>query len=353
MKKIGVLTSGGDSPGMNAAVMSVARGAAHLGIELIGVKRGYNGLLKKNVKRSDDFIEMPLDMVLDISDLPGTYLRTARCKEFLSPMYRLLAAQNLREQGIEGMIVIGGDGSFQGAKCLCELGIPCIGIPGTIDNDLSYTEMTLGYDTAVNDCVDAIRAIRATSRSHDRAHVVEVMGRNCGDIALSSAVSTGSEILVVPEVSWSVEGVAKRLKEQIDKGNTRATIVVAEGSFKGSMRPFDVAKFLKEHGDEETIAQSGIRMTTYMLAHILRILVPESDIRSTVLGYTQRGETPTARDSIFAFEAGNMAVELLAQGIGNQVIGRKKGRVFHMDIERALAAKRSFNKHLYSLVYQL
>jgi 6-phosphofructokinase len=353
MKKIGVLTSGGDSPGMNAAVMSAARSAAALDIELIGVKRGYNGLLKKSANLADDFIKMPLDMILDISDLPGTYLRTARCKEFLSPLYRQLAAQTLREQGIEGMIIIGGDGSFQGAMRLCELGIPCIGIPGTIDNDLSYTEMTLGYDTAVNDCVNAIRAIRATSRSHDRAHVVEVMGRNCGDIALSSAVSTGSEILLVPEVSWSVDGVAKRLKMLIDKGNTRATIVVAEGSFKEAMRPFDVAKFLRDNDDEKTIEQSGIRMTTHMLAHILRIMVPQSEIRDTMVGYTQRGETPTARDSIFAFEAGNMAVELLSQGIGNQVIGRKKGRVFHMPIERALAAKRSFNKHLYSLVYQL
>ncbi len=353
MKKIGVLTSGGDSPGMNAAVMSAARSAAYLGIELIGIKRGYNGLLKKNANQADDFFQMPLDMVLDISDLPGTYLRTARCKEFMTPLYRQLAAQTLREQGIEGMVIIGGDGSFQGAMRLCELGVPCVCIPGTIDNDLSYTEMTLGYDTAVNDCVDAIRAIRATSRSHDRAHVVEVMGRNCGDIALSAAVSTGSEILLVPEVSWSVEGVAKRLQEQIDKGNTRATIVVAEGSFKGSMRPFDVAKFLKDHDDEKTIEQNGIKMTSHMLAHILRTLVPLSDIRATVVGYTQRGETPTARDSIFAFEAGHMAVELLSQGVGNQVIGRKKGRVFHMPIERALSAKRSFNKHLYSLVYEL
>lgn len=353
MSKIAVLTSGGDSPGMNAAVMSAARSAAHLGIDLIGIKRGYNGLLKKSPSLLDDIIEMPLDMVLDISDLPGTYLRTARCKEFVNPLYQQLGAQTLRELGVEGLIVIGGDGSFQGAMRLCELGIPCIGIPGTIDNDLSYTEMTLGYDTAVNACVNAIRAIRATSRSHDRAHVVEVMGRNCGDLALSSAVSTGSEILLVPEVSWSVEGVANRLQELIDKGNTRATIVVAEGSFKEAMRPFDVAKFLRKHGDEDAVLQNGVKMTSHMLSHILRIMVPLSEIRSTIVGYIQRGETPTARDSIFAFEAGHMAVELLSQGIGNQVIGRKKGRVFNMPIERALAATRRFNKHLYSLVYEL
>lgn len=353
MKKIGVLTSGGDSPGMNAAVMSVARSAAHLGIELIGIKRGYNGLLRKSGYLENDVVEMTLDTVLDIADMPGTHLRTARCVEFLQPLYQQLAAQTLRDLDIKGLVVIGGDGSFQGAKQLCELGIPCIGIPGTIDNDLPYTEMTLGYDTAINVCVNAIRSIRATSRSHDRAHVVEVMGRNCGDIALSSAISTGSEILLVPEVQWSVEGVAKRLEEQIQKGNTRATIVIAEGALRGAMRPFDVAKFLRAHGEAELVEQSGTKMTSYMLAHILRKMVSKSDIRATVIGYTQRGESPTARDSIFAFEAGHMAVDLLSKGIGNQVIGRKKGRVFHMDIERALSAKRSFNKHPYSLVYDL
>lgn len=353
MKKIGVLTSGGDSPGMNAAVMSVARSAAYQGIELIGIKRGYNGLLRKSTHPSDDVIEMPLDMILDISDLPGTYLRTARCKEFINPLYQQLGARILRELRVQGLVVIGGDGSFQGAMRLCELGMPCIGIPGTIDNDLPYTEMTLGYDTAVNVCVNAIRAIRATSRSHDRAHVVEVMGRNCGDIALSSAISTGSEILLVPEVSWSIEGVVKRLQDLIDRGNTRVTIVVAEGCFKEAMRPFNVAKFLRDHGDEKLIEQNGVRMNSHMLAYILRTLVPASDARATVVGYTQRGETPTARDSIFAFEAGHMAVELLCQGIGNRVIGRKKGRVFDMDISRALVAKKKFNKHLYSLVYEL
>ena len=175
MRRIGVLTSGGDAPGMNAAVMAVAKAARHQNMQLIGIKRGYNGTLLRSEKPADDMIEMDLDTILDIADQPGTYLRTARCLDFLKPEMQQRAANNIREMGIEGIVVIGGDGSYKGALALCRLGIPCVGIPGTIDNDLNYTEMTLGYDTAVNSCVDDIRAIRATSRSHDRPAVVEVI----------------------------------------------------------------------------------------------------------------------------------------------------------------------------------
>lgn len=350
MRKIGVLTSGGDSPGMNAVVVSAARSAAVAQMELIGIKRGYNGLLGKSDHPAEDMIHLPLDMILDIADLPGTYLRTARCDEFRLPLYQQVAAIALRRNGVEGLIVIGGDGSFRGMSDLCALGIPCIGIPATIDNDLPYTDITLGYDTAVNECVNAIRAIRATSRSHDRAHVVEVMGRNCGDIALSAAASTGAEILLVPEEPWSIPQVASRLQALIDKGNTRVTIVVAEGAYKGSMKPFNVEKFLLSHHDTATLRQSGTKITAFMLAHILRKLVPQSEIRATVIGYTQRGESPTARDSLFAFEAGHMAVELLSRGISHRVIGRKRGHVFSMEMEQALKAERKFNKKMYRLV---
>ena len=159
MNKIGVLTSGGDSPGMNAAVMSIAKAAAMYGMPLVGIKRGYNGLLRKSTSLREDMEELHLDTVLDIADRPGTYLRTARCMEFMDPAWREVAANTLRAMGIDGLVVIGGDGSFHGAEHLCKLGIPCIGIPGTIDNDLAYTEMTLGYDTAVNVCVEAVRSI--------------------------------------------------------------------------------------------------------------------------------------------------------------------------------------------------
>ena len=346
MKKIGVLTSGGDAPGMNAAVMSVAKSAARYGMPLVGIKQGYNGLLRRSACIYDDLQELTLDTVLDIADQPGTYLRTARCTEFMDPMYREFAAQTLRDMEIDGLVVIGGDGSFQGAMRLCELGIPCIGIPGTIDNDLAYTEMTLGYETAVQKCTEAIREIRATSRSHNRPHVVECMGRHCGDIALKAACATGAEIVVVPEVPWSVDEVAARLNKQIAKGNPRATVVIAEGCWE-SMEPFDMYGFLTSHGKQ---CFEGEPMSAMRLASILKRKCGMIEVRSTVVGYTQRGALPVAKDSAFAFEAGHLAVKLLHDGISNQVIGTRHGRVFHMGIEDALKEERSFRHDLYKLV---
>ncbi|MBQ3279407.1 MAG: ATP-dependent 6-phosphofructokinase [Clostridia bacterium] len=349
MRKIGVLTSGGDSPGMNAAVNSIARSAALYGIPLIGIKRGYNGLLRKSTNIRDDLQELHLETVLDIADEAGTYLRTARCDEFRELKYRELAVRTLRAMEIDGLVVIGGDGSFAGAKCLCEMGVPCIGIPGTIDNDLAYSEMTLGFDTAVNVCVDCVRKIRATSRSHDRPHVVEVMGRHCGDIALTTAVSTGSEIVVVPEVPWSVEEVAEKLDRQLAKGNTRATIVLAEGCY-ASMAPFDLYHYLTSHGKQ---CYEGEPMSAVRLASVLKRMCGMVEVRATVIGYIQRGAEPTARDSAFAFEAGNLAVKLLRDGISNQVIGMQKGRVMYMPIDRALSMERPFNMDLLNLVNSL
>lgn len=349
MRKIGVLTSGGDSPGMNAAVMSVARSAAMYGIPLIGIKRGYNGLLRKNSNLKDDMQALTLELVLDIADEPGTYLRTARCLEFKEKKYQEKAVKTLKAMQIDGLVVIGGDGSFQGARCLCEMGIPCIGIPGTIDNDLAYTEMTLGFDTAVNVSVEAIRKIRATSRSHDRPAVVEVMGRHCGDIALTAAVSTGCEIVVVPEVPWTVEGVALQLQRQLNQGNTRATIVVAEGCWE-SMAPFDLYKFLTSHGKP---CYPEEPMSSERFASVMKRMCGGAEARANVIGYVQRGAEPTARDSAFAFEAGNLAVRLLRDGISNQVIGMQKGRVMYMPIEKALKCQRSFNRQLFDLVNAL
>ena len=349
MRRIGVLTSGGDSPGMNAAVMSIARSASYYGITLIGVKRGYNGLLCKRQRIEDDMVELDLDTVLDIADQPGTYLRTARCVEFKQPEVRAHAVANLHEMGVEGLVVIGGDGSYQGAMRLSELGIPTIGIPGTIDNDLAYTEMTLGYDTAVNSCVSDIRAIRATSRSHDRPAVIEVMGRHCGDIALKSAASTGAEIVVVPEVPWSIDQVADRLNALIARGNNRVSVVVAEGAWD-SMEPFDVYGFLTSHGKQ---CYPGEGISSLRLASILKRKCGMVEARATVLGYTQRGQQPSAYDSSFAFEAGNLAVKLLNNGISNQVLGIKDGRIFHMPIAEALRCKRPFNMELYNLVNSL
>ena len=349
MRKIGVLTSGGDSPGMNAAVMSVARSAALYGIPLIGIKRGYNGLLRKSANIKDDLQELNLETVLDIADEPGTYLRTARCDEFRQAKYREVAMQTLRDMEIDGLVVIGGDGSFNGAIELCRLGMPCIGIPGTIDNDLAYSEMSLGFDTAVNVCVDAIRKIRATSRSHDRPAVVEVMGRHCGDIALTAAVSTGSEIVIVPEVPWTVEATALQLQRQLNRGNFRATIVMAEGCYE-AMAPFDLYGYLTTHGKP---CYEGEPMSAVRFASVMKRMCGMVEARATVIGYVQRGAEPTARDSSFAFEAGNLAVRLLRDGISNQVIGMQKGRVMYMPIDEALKVKKKFNRRLYDLVNAL
>ena len=349
IRKIGILTSGGDSPGMNAAVVSVARCAAMNGIQLMGIKRGYNGLLGLSKNPEDDICALDLETVLDIADQRGTFLRTARCVEFKQPEVRRQAAENLRQLGIDALVVIGGDGSFTGAMYLCELGIPCVGIPGTIDNDLGYTEATLGYDTAVNVCVEAVRSIRATSRSHDRPHVVQVMGRNCGDIAMKTAMATGAEMLIVPEVEWDVDEVAARLNCLIEQGNTRATLVISERCWD-NMKPFDWRKFLNDNG--KTV-YPGEPISAEYLASILKRKCGGAEVRSTVIGYTQRGAQPTAQDSAFAFEAGHQAVQLLNRGIANQAIGIRHGRVFNMPIIDALSMKKTFDREMYNLINKL
>ena len=345
--RIAVLTSGGDSPGMNAAVMEVARFAAKAGMPLIGIKRGYNGLIGK-YSPQDSYTEMSIDTVLDIADLPGTYLRTARCEEFYQPEYQEKAVRFLRSINVAGLVVSGGDGSYKGAQRLCELGMPCIGIPGTIDNDLEYSETSLGFDTAVNVCMDAVRAIRATSRSHDRPAVVEVMGRNCGDIAMQTAMSTGSEVLIVPEVkNWKIEDVSKRLSELHRRGNTRATVIIAEGAYQ-TMKPFDVYDYLKDF----TQVFPGEGISARRLAHVLKYKTG-MEVRYNIIGYVQRGHEPTAQDAAFAFESGSMAVELLRNGIGNEVIGMRRGRIFHMPIDKALKIRPRFKRHIYQLVNSL
>ena len=349
IRKIGILTSGGDSPGMNAAVVSVARCAAMNGIQLMGIKRGYNGLLGLSKNPEDDICALDLETVLDIADQRGTFLRTARCVEFKQPEVRRQAAENLRQLGIDALVVIGGDGSFTGAMYLCELGIPCVGIPGTIDNDLGYTEATLGYDTAVNVCVEAVRSIRATSRSHDRPHVVQVMGRNCGDIAMKTAMATGAEMLIVPEVEWDVDEVAARLNCLIEQGNTRATLVISEHCWD-NMKPFDWRKFLNDNG--KTV-YPGEPISAEYLASILKRKCGGAEVRSTVIGYTQRGAQPTAQDSAFAFEAGHQAVQLLNRGIANQAIGIRHSRVFNMPIIDALSMKKTFDREMYNLINKL
>ncbi len=349
IRKIGILTSGGDSPGMNLAVASVARCAAMHGIQLMGIKRGYNGLLGLSENPEDDITLLDLETVLDIADQRGTFLRTARCEAFKDAEVRRGVVQNLDKVGIDALVVVGGDGSFTGAMRLCELGVPCIGIPGTVDNDLGYTEMTLGFDTCVNVCVDAVRSIRATSRSHDRPAVVQVMGRYCGDVAMQTAMSTGAEMVVVPEMEWSVEQLADRFKALEAKGNTRATLVISEHCWDNMKEKDTWSTFLKQYVPD---IHEQSKINAERLAAMLKYMGC-GEARATVIGYTQRGALPTAKDSSFAFEAGHLAVQLLNRGITNQVVGIRHGRVFNMPIGDALMMKKHFDREMYELINHL
>lgn len=437
MQRIAVLTSGGDSPGMNAAVASVARSAALYSTRLVGIIRGYNGIIRKDEALLDaffsnarevvagdvdaentlkhveiavrtegesyipdiqwllekyhsklaleesieaflrrypkyhaDMVDLDMETIRDITNMSGSYLRTARCDDFKRAVVRLRAVINLVSAGIEGLVVIGGDGSFQGATLLCQLGMPCIGIPGTIDNDLAYTEMTLGYDTAVNVCMRAVLQIRSTSRAHDRPHVVEVMGRDAGDIALRTAAATGAEILIVRETSWNVNEIASRLQHEIDSGNTRATVVISEGAY-ASMEPFSIYEFLgpifEEQNqnlppDKQRRLWYDERMNARRLGEVLKYKCHDAqgkpaEVRATVVGYTQRGEMPSAYDANFAFEAGNLAVRLLADNKEDLVIGIRDGGVYSLPIDEAFAmqGKRDsrFNRTIFNLINRL
>ncbi|MDD5897225.1 MAG: ATP-dependent 6-phosphofructokinase [Clostridia bacterium] len=349
IRKIGILTSGGDSPGMNAAVVSVARCAAAHGIQLMGIKRGYNGLLGLSDNPHDDITALDIETVLDIADMGGTFLRTARCVAFKEADVRREAVKHLRELGIDALVIIGGDGSFTGAMRLCELGMPCVGIPGTVDNDLGYTEMTLGFDTCVNVCVDAVRSIRATSRSHDRRGVVQVMGRYCGDVAMQTAMATGAEMVIVPEMEWSVEEIANRFKMLSAKGNLRATCIISEHCWD-NMKEIDTWREYMHTYDPDIHEHS--KLNAERLASMIEHM-SGCETRATVVGYTQRGAQPTAKDSSYAFEAGHLAVQLLNRGITNQAIGIRHGRVFHMPIADALMMKKHFDREMYELINSL
>ena len=254
MKRIGLLTSGGDAPGMNAAIRAVVRTAIYFGMEVYGIERGYAGLIE------DKMMPMEMRSVSDIVQRGGTKLRTARCLEMLTVDGQKQAVATLERRGIEGLVVIGGDGSFRGAKCLTEdYGIPTIGIPGTIDNDLEYTDYTLGFDTAVNTCLEIINKLRDTMNSHERISVVEVMGRHCGDIALYAGIASGAEIIVVPEISYNMDDIVMRINRSRANGKHSNIIIVAEGVTSAE-------KFARELQE----------VTTY-------------SVRSSCIGHVQRG----------------------------------------------------------------
>ena len=317
-KTIAVLTSGGDAPGMNAAVRSVVRAAMYRGMKVIGVFRGYNGLLNKDVK------ELDLRSVSDCINRGGTILYTARSEEMKTPEGMEKAAQNCRELGIDGLVVIGGDGSFQGARKLSLAGVPCVGIPGTIDNDIACSEYTVGFDTAMNTAMEMVDKIRDTAQSHDRCSVVEVMGRRCGDIALQTGIACGATSILVPEIEFDIErDVIAKIYDQKSTGKKHFIIVVAEGV--GGVE--DLAKYIEKRTGIET--------------------------RATILGHVQRGGSPTLRDRVIATAMGADAVRLLEKGIGNRVIALKDGRTVDYDILEALEMKRDIDRDLYQTAMEV
>ena len=317
MKKIGLLTSGGDAPGMNAAIRAVVRSGIYFGMEVYGIERGYAGLIEDNVTR------MEMRSVSNIVQCGGTRLRTARCLEMLTEEGQKKALKTLEKHGIEGLVVIGGDGSFRGAKALSEYGVPTIGIPGTIDNDLEYTDYTLGFDTAVNTCLDIINKLRDTMTSHERVSVVEVMGRHCGDIALYSGIASGAEIIVVPEIQFNMDEIVAKINHSRANGKHSNIIVIAEGVMSAD-------KFAKQ-----------LQART------------EHSVRPTCIGHVQRGGSPTMADRMLAAQFGNKAVRLLNDGIGNRVVGIRDNKIIDMDIIEAVSMKKTFNYELYETLQMI
>ena len=314
MKKRAVLTSGGDAPGMNAAIRAVVRTAIHNGIEVMGVQRGYSGLI------NGELFTMDRTSVSDIIQRGGTILRTARCPEFKNEEVRKKAAKILQAYGVEALVVIGGDGSFTGAKLLSKLGIKTIGIPGTIDNDLAYTDFTLGFDTALNTVVDAINKIRDTSTSHERVSIVEVMGRNCGDLSLYAGICGGAEAIIVPEVeAFDRDELCKTILEGKNKGKMHNLVILAEG-IGGA---FELAEYVENITGIET--------------------------RATVLGHIQRGGSPSASDRVLASRMGAKAVEVLLEGKTSRVIGIRDNKIIDQDIDEALDMESKFDTELYEI----
>lgn len=318
IKTIGVLTSGGDAPGMNAAIRAVVRAALFKGYKVKGVRHGYNGLL------TGDIVDMNLRSVSEIIHRGGTILYTARCLEFKTLEGQQKAAQACREAGIDALVVIGGDGSFRGAKDMAAQGIPCIGIPGTIDNDIACSDYTIGYDTAMNTAVEMIDKLRDTTQSHDRCSVVEVMGRNAGYIALNTGIAVGALVTLIPEVPFDLDrDVISKMKETQKTGKKHFIIVVAEGAGKAS----DIAN--------EIQARTGI------------------DSRATVLGHVQRGGSPTLRDRVTASRMGYHAIELINKGIFNRVVATRAESIVDYDISVALSMYKTIDTTLLDISHAI
>ncbi|MDU2559060.1 MULTISPECIES: 6-phosphofructokinase [Anaerococcus] len=317
MKTIGILTSGGDAPGMNSAIRAAVRTALNSGLRVKGIRNGYDGLMQ------GDIYEMNVSSVADIIHKGGTILGTARSLEFETPEGQKRGAQILNDYGIEGLIVIGGDGSFKGAKALSDLGINTIGIPGTIDNDMGYTDFTIGFFTAIETVTDAIGKLRDTSSSHGRAVVIEVMGRHCGDLALYSGLAGGAESIIVPEHNFSINEIIDKMEHGRKRGKLHHLITLAEGVGD----PYSLAKELEEKTGIET--------------------------KVTILGHVQRGGSPSAVDRLLGSSMGSRAVRLLEDGKTNLAIGYVDGSIIEVSIDEAVSKKSEFDERLYELANSL
>ncbi|WP_026769986.1 6-phosphofructokinase [Asinibacterium sp. OR53] len=316
--KIGVLTSGGDAPGMNAAVRAVVRTGIYHGLEVFGIIRGYSGMI------DDDIIPMDSRSVANIIQRGGTILKTARCKEFFEPEGRKKAFENLKKKGIDGLVIIGGDGSFRGAqKFSNEFDIPCIGLPGTIDKDIAGTDFTIGFDTAVNTAVDAIDKIRDTADAHDRLFIVEVMGRDAGYIALHSGIATGAENILIPESKTDMEELVHSLTEKEKRKKLVNLVVVAEGDEFGGAN--EVAAVIKKR-------------------------IPQADVRVCILGHIQRGGSPTCLDRLIASRMGYHAVECLLNGKHNVMVGIVNNNLYYTPLDNAIKAKQKISEEWLKIV---
>ncbi|CCO09282.1 6-phosphofructokinase [Desulforamulus hydrothermalis] len=314
MQRIGVLTSGGDASGMNSCIRAVVRKAIYHGLEVIGIRRGYSGFIDA------DMGPMNLGSVADIISRGGTILHTARSERFKTKEGRALAMENVERFGIQGLVVIGGDGSFTGASIFSqEHGVPVICVPGTIDNDIAGTDYTIGFDTAVNNVVDAINKIRDTATSHERTFVIEVMGRNSGNIALAAGLAGGAESILIPEIPFNVEDICKKLLNGIKRGKLHSVILVAEGAASG----LEIGQQIK--------ALTGF------------------DTKVTILGHLQRGGIPTAFDRILAARLGARAVELLMAGETHKMVGIRAGEIVATDLTEVLGKPSPINKDMYHL----
>ena len=315
MFRTAILTSGGDAPGMNAAIRSLVRFGINEGFEIFGIYHGFEGLIDGN------FHQLNRRSVGDILHRGGTILKTARSKRFMTEEGIEKAINNLRKYKIDCLVVIGGNGSFKGALELSKRGINIIGIPGTIDNDLGYTDRTIGFDTAVNTVLEAVSRVRDTSSSHDRTTVMEVMGRDCGDIALYSGIAGGAEAVLLPEVSENINDLCKKIYEGCKKGKKHGIIIKAEGY---PVESVEIVRALNE--------------------------TLEGEVRLVVLSYIQRGGSPTLSDRLLATEFGGKAVELMKKETYSVAIGIKKGEITEFDLEEAIAQKRKFDIKKYKAI---